>query len=137
MYSHLASFWIYVLALYYKFRPKPPYYVRQHREETSLSRVWLNLPKWFKRTWLDVDLYFHNLSKRIHRWYNKKNVWFHPPCHRWTESRILSSNWKTMSRYSTCYLVYVSQNLWTRMSPRTKKNQGIHIKWRIFLLIHH
>ena len=72
MYSHLASLWIYLLVLYLKFRPKPPYYIRQHREETTLSTGWLILPNWVKRTWLDIDLYLHNLSKRINRWYNKK-----------------------------------------------------------------
>lgn len=74
MYSHLASLWIYLLVLYLKFRPKVPYYVQQHLEETTTSRAWLILPKCVKRAWLDLDLYVHNLSKRLYRWYNKKNV---------------------------------------------------------------
>ena len=72
MYSHLASLWIYILILYLKFRPKPPYYVKQHLEETTTNRMWLMLPNFVKKSWLDLDLFFHNLSKRMSRWYSKK-----------------------------------------------------------------
>ena len=74
MYSHLAVFWIYVLTVYIKLRRARPLHVKQHLEETTLSKAWLILPDFIKRVWLDIDLYVHNLSKRYHSARNKKQV---------------------------------------------------------------
>uniref|UniRef100_A0A6C0JUH1 Uncharacterized protein n=1 Tax=viral metagenome TaxID=1070528 RepID=A0A6C0JUH1_9ZZZZ len=61
MYSHLATFWIYVLAVYYKFK-KVPTYMHNFYMETTLDWKWMALPNFVKKWWLDLDLYLHNLS---------------------------------------------------------------------------
>lgn len=55
MYSHLATFWIYLTFVYMKFK-KVPYYMRQFYEETTLPWTWRILPAWVKKKWLDYDL---------------------------------------------------------------------------------
>ena len=55
MYSHLATFWIYVLFVYMKFK-KVPYYLKQFYEETTLHWSWRALPGAIKQKWLDYDL---------------------------------------------------------------------------------